>query len=128
MLRNFMHAKISHATVTETELSYVGSITIDSAILEKVGLEENELVQVVNQNNGERLETYVIAGDAGSKVFKINGPAARKAHVGDKIFIIGFAQVDLTVEEKPVPKVYDCDLDKMIDTTNRDLSLVAEHG
>ena len=123
MLRNFMHAKISHATITETELSYVGSITVDADILDKVGLEENEFVQIVNQNNGERLETYVIEGERGSKVFKLNGPAARKAHVGDKIFIIGYAQVDLAAEKKPVPKVYDCDLDQMIDTENRSLSL-----
>ncbi len=123
MLRNFMHAKISHATITETELSYVGSITIDGDILDKVGLMENEFVQIVNQNNGERFETYVIEGEHGSKVFKVNGPAARKVHIGDKLFIIGYGQVDLAIEAKPIPKVYDCDLNRMIDTSKNNLYL-----
>lgn len=98
MLISILKSKIAYATITETNLRYVGSITIDSAIMEKANLMENEKVQIVNINNGERLETYVIKGEAGSKVFALNGPAARKAQVGDEIFILSYAQIDPACE------------------------------
>lgn len=98
MLITVLKSKIAYATITETNLYYVGSITIDSDIMEKANIVENELVQVVNLNNGERLETYVIKGEAGSNVFALNGAAARKAEVGDEVFIISYAQVDPKVE------------------------------
>ena len=100
MLITKLKSKIAYATVTQTELYYVGSITIDEELMQQANLVENERVQVVNLNNGERLEPYVIKGEAGSRVFALNGPAARKAAVGDEIFILSYAQVspDETLE------------------------------
>ena len=86
--------KISYATITHTELYYVGSITIDEAIMEQANLRENEKVQVVNLNNGERLDTYVIKGERDSKVIGLNGPAARKGAIGDELFILSYANID----------------------------------
>ncbi len=93
-----LKSKIAYAQLTQKNLFYVGSITIDKDIMEKANLRVNEKVTVVNLNNGERLETYVIEGERGSKIFGLNGPAARKGEVGDKIFIISYALVD---SEKP---------------------------
>lgn len=78
-------------TVTEANLDYMGSITIDEDLMDAAGIFENEKVQVVNKNNGERLETYVIKGERGSGVIALNGPAARKAQVGDVVIIIAYA-------------------------------------
>ena len=94
MLITVLKSKIAYATITQRELFYVGSITIDGAIMEQAGIRANEKVQIVNLNNGERLETYVIEGEPGSGIFALNGPAARKAELGDKIFIISYAQID----------------------------------
>lgn len=90
-------SKIHKVTVTEANLQYVGSITIDEALMEAANILENEKVQVVNINNGERLETYVIKGKRGSGEICLNGPAARKAAVGDVVIIISYAY--LTPEE-----------------------------
>ena len=87
-------SKIHKVTVTEANLQYVGSITIDEDLLEASNIIENEKVQVVNINNGERLETYVIKGERGSGEICLNGPAARKATVGDVIIIISYASMD----------------------------------
>lgn len=89
-----LKSKISYATITHTELYYVGSITIDEAIMEQANLRENEKVQVVNLNNGERLDTYVIKGERNSKVIGLNGPAARKGAIGDELFILSYANID----------------------------------
>ena len=97
-----LKSKIAYATVTQKELFYVGSITIDEDIIRQANLRENEKVQVVNLNNGERLETYVIKGEAGSKIFSLNGAAARKAEVGDKLFIISYAIIDESETLTPV--------------------------
>ncbi len=94
MLITVMKSKIAYATVTQTELFYVGSITIDKDMIEAAGLRINEKVQIVNVNNGERFETYVIEGEAGSKVIGVNGPAARLAQPGDELFIISYAMID----------------------------------
>jgi aspartate 1-decarboxylase len=83
-------SKIHRATVTQADLNYIGSITIDESLMEAAGILENERVQIVNCNNGERLETYVIKGQAGSGVICLNGAAARKVHVGDIVIIIGY--------------------------------------
>ena len=91
MMRNMMKSKIHRATVTEANLNYVGSITIDEDLMEAVDLWENEKVQVVNINNGARLETYVIPGPRGSGVICLNGAAARHAQPGDKVIIISYA-------------------------------------
>ena len=87
-------SKIHKVTVTEANLQYVGSITIDEDLMNAANLIENEKVQVVNINNGERLETYVITGERGSGTVCLNGPAARKVAVGDVIIIISYALMD----------------------------------
>jgi aspartate 1-decarboxylase len=89
-----LKSKIHRAVVTEANLNYIGSITVDEALMEAANLIENEKVQVVNVNNGERLETYVIKGKRGSGVCCLNGPAARKAAVGDIVIIISYASMD----------------------------------
>ncbi|UOF89691.1 aspartate 1-decarboxylase [Fodinisporobacter ferrooxydans] len=94
MLRTMMKAKIHRARVTEANLNYVGSITIDEEILEAVDILPNEKVQIVNNNNGARLETYVIKGPRGSGVICLNGAAARLVQEGDIVIIISYALVD----------------------------------
>ena len=89
-----LKSKIHRATVTEANLNYVGSITVDEALMEAANLIENEKVQVLNVNNGERLETYVIKGAKGSGVICLNGAAARKAAVGDIVIILSYASMD----------------------------------
>ena len=91
MFRTMMKSKIHRATVTEANLNYVGSITIDQDILDAVDLLENEKVQIVNNNNGARLETYVISGQRGSGVICLNGAAARLVQPGDTVIIISYA-------------------------------------
>ncbi len=97
MLLEFLYAKIHRATVTDANLNYVGSITIDENILEKANLSEGQKVDILNINNGERFQTYIIAGKRGNKDFCLNGAAARKAQIGDKIIICSYAQ--MTPEE-----------------------------
>jgi aspartate 1-decarboxylase len=87
-------SKIHKATITDANLQYVGSITIDEDLMDAANLIEYEKVQVVNINNGERLETYVIKGERGSGTICLNGPAARKAVVGDVVIIISYASMD----------------------------------
>lgn len=89
-----LKSKIHRAKVTQAELHYVGSITIDEKLMEEANLIEGEKVQVVNVNNGERLETYVIKGKMGSGIICLNGPAARKAMVGDLVVIISYASME----------------------------------
>lgn len=93
MFRTMMNGKIHRATVTEANLNYVGSITIDKDILDAVGIVANEKVQIVNNNNGARLETYVIEGERGSGVVCLNGAAARLVQPGDIVIIISYALV-----------------------------------
>lgn len=97
-----LKSKISYATLTQKDLYYVGSITIDEDIMDEAHLRENEQVQVVNLNNGERLETYVIKGPRGSKIFGLNGPAARRGEIGDKLFIISYCQIDAKDHFTPI--------------------------
>jgi aspartate 1-decarboxylase len=98
-----MNGKIHRATVTEANLNYVGSITIDQDILDAVGMVANEKVQIVNNNNGARLETYIISGERGSGVICLNGAAARLVQVGDTVIIISYALVpeEKVSEHKP---------------------------
>ncbi len=91
MLLTIHKSKIHRATVTEANLNYVGSITIDQDLMDAANLLEGEKVQIVNNNNGERIETYVIAGERGSGVICLNGAAARRAEVGDIVIIIAYA-------------------------------------
>jgi len=87
-------SKIHKVSVTQANLQYVGSITIDEALLEAANIIENEKVQIVNINNGERLETYVIRGERNSGVIALNGAAARKVAVGDVVIIMSYASMD----------------------------------
>ena len=89
-----LKSKIHRVRVTQAELHYVGSITLDEDLMEASNLIENELVQVLNIENGERFETYVIKGDRGSGMVCLNGPAARKVHVGDLVIIVSYAIMD----------------------------------
>jgi aspartate 1-decarboxylase len=94
MTIEILKSKIHNIRVTQTELNYTGSITVDSDILEAANLIANEKVLVVNNNNGERLETYVIVGEKGSGMCCLNGAAARKAQVGDTLIVMSFAQME----------------------------------
>ena len=104
MFIEVVKSKIHRVKITQAELHYVGSITIDEDIMEAANIIENEKVQIVNINNGERLETYVIKGEKGSGQVCLNGPAARKAQVGDIIIIISYASMDFEAAKmhKPV--------------------------
>lgn len=93
MFRTMMKSKIHRARVTEANLNYVGSVTIDQDILDKVNILPHEKVQIVNNNNGARLETYVIPGERGSKVICLNGAAARLVQPNDVVIIIAYALV-----------------------------------
>ncbi|WP_128547589.1 aspartate 1-decarboxylase [Larkinella soli] len=97
MFVNLLKSKIHRVRVTQAELNYVGSITIDEDLMDAAGLMENEQVHVVNNNNGERLITYVIKGARGSGIICLNGAAARRAQVGDIIIIISYGM--MTTEE-----------------------------
>jgi aspartate 1-decarboxylase len=94
MFLTLMKSKIHRAVVTEANLNYVGSITIDEDLMDKADLLLNEKVQIVNNNNGQRFETYVIPGERGSGIMCLNGAAARLAHPGDIIIIMSFALMD----------------------------------
>lgn len=94
MLIEILKSKIHRVKITQAELHYVGSITIDADLLDAANIIPNEKVQVVNVNNGERLETYVIKGERGSGKICLNGPAARKCAVGDVVIIISYAQME----------------------------------
>lgn len=98
-----LKSKIHRAVITEANLNYVGSITIDEDLMEAANMIENEKVQVVNVNNGERLETYVIKGKRGSGICCLNGPAARKGMVGDIVVIISYSSMDFEEARKFKP-------------------------
>jgi aspartate 1-decarboxylase len=93
MFRMMMNSKLHRATVTEANLNYVGSITIDSDLLDAAGMLPNEKVHIVNNNNGARFETYIIAGERGSGVICVNGAAARLVQKGDIIIVISYVYV-----------------------------------
>ena len=97
MLIHRFKSKIHRATVTQADLNYMGSITIDEALIEAAGMYEGERVQIVNNNNGERFETYIIKGQRNAGTICLNGAAARKVQIGDVLIIISYAW--MTVEE-----------------------------
>lgn len=105
MFRHMMNGKIHRATVTEANLNYVGSITIDEDLLDAVGMVANEKVQIVNNNNGARLETYIIPGERGSGVVCLNGAAARLVQKGDIVIIISYCLVSEEKVHSHKPKV-----------------------
>ena len=103
MFIEVVKSKIHKATVPEANIQYVGSITIDVALMEAANIIENEKVQIVNVNNGERLETYVSKGERNSGGVCLNGPAARKCAVGDVVIIISYASMDFEEAKKHTP-------------------------
>ncbi|QJC96596.1 Aspartate 1-decarboxylase [Bacillus mojavensis] len=105
MYRTMMSGKLHRATVTEANLNYVGSITIDEDLIDAVGMLPNEKVQIVNNNNGARLETYIIPGQRGSGVICLNGAAARLVQKGDKVIIISYKMMSDQEAAKHQPKV-----------------------
>lgn len=94
MLIEVLKSKVHRAVITEANLNYVGSLTLDEDLMDAANLIENEKIQVVNVNNGERIETYIIKGKRGSGVVCLNGPAARKGAEGDVVIIISYATID----------------------------------
>ncbi len=109
MLRMMLNSKIHRATVTEADLNYVGSITIDQDLLDAVGMLPNEKVHIVNNNNGARFETYIIAGERGSGVICVNGAAARLVQRGDIVIILSYAYVmnENARDHKPTVAIMD---------------------
>ena len=98
-------SKIHRVSITEAELNYIGSITIDEDLMDASSIIEGERVQIVNSNNGERLETYVIKGQRGSGTICLNGPAARRAQVGDVIIIIAYGFMDIEAAKTFKPSI-----------------------
>ena len=109
-----LKSKIHCATVTEANLNYMGSITIDEALLEATGIKPHEKVQIVNNNNGNRFETYVIKGVKDSGVICLNGAAARMVQPGDKVIIIAYAMMTEDEADSFVPSVVMVDADNKI--------------
>ncbi len=105
MIIEVLKSKIHRCIVTEANLNYVGSCTIDEDLIDAANLIEFEKIQIVNTNNGERLETYVIKGKRGSGVICMNGPAARKVMVGDTIVIMSYASMEFEAAKKFKPAV-----------------------
>jgi aspartate 1-decarboxylase len=115
-----MKSKLHRATVTEANLNYVGSITIDEDLMDAANIWENEKVQIVNNNNGARFETYVITGKRGSGVICLNGAAARQVQPGDQVIIISYAMMtdEEAKEHRPLVTILDAD--------NRPLQIINE--
>lgn len=120
MFRTMMKAKLHRATVTEANLNYVGSITIDENLLDLVDMLPNEKVQIVNNNNGARLETYIIPGPRGSGVICLNGAAARLVHVGDTVIIISYAQMSDEEARRHKPRI------AILDGANKPVNMMEE--
>jgi len=100
-----LYSKLHRATVTEANLNYVGSITIDQELLDAANMRVGQKIDIVNINNGERFSTYIIAGEAGKREICLNGAAARKVHVGDKIIIIAYASMSEAEADRFEPRV-----------------------
>ena len=100
-----LKSKIHRAVITEANLNYVGSLTLDEDLMDAANLIENEKITVVNANNGERLETYIIKGKRGSGTVCLNGPAARKGALGDVVIVISYASMDFEEAKKFKPSV-----------------------
>jgi aspartate 1-decarboxylase len=121
MHRTMLKSKIHRATVTDCDLHYVGSITIDADLLDAADILEHEQVHVVDVDNGARFETYTIAGERGSGAVQVNGAAARLVHRGDTIIVISYAQYDRTELREYEPRVVHVEAN-----TNRILDVDAE--
>lgn len=122
MFITLMKSKIHRAVVTEADLNYVGSITIDEDLIDAANIMENEKVQVVNNNNGSRFETYVIKGERGSGMICLNGAAARLAHPGDIVIIISYGMFDQNEAKSFEPKIVFVDeSNKVVKTDNKEI-------
>ncbi|HEY7932208.1 MAG TPA: aspartate 1-decarboxylase [Solirubrobacteraceae bacterium] len=122
MHRVMLKSKIHRATVTDCDLHYVGSITIDPDLLESADILEHEQVHVVDVDNGARFETYTIAGERGSGEVKVNGAAARLVHRGDTIIVISYGSYDRQELEAYEPRVVHVDLSNQIIDVNREVA------
>ncbi len=122
MHRTMLKSKIHRATVTDADLHYVGSITVDPELLEAADILEHEQVAVVDVNNGARFETYTIAGERGSGEMKVNGAAARLVHHGDTIIVISYAQYDRVEMEHYEPRVVHVDAQNRIVTVDSEVA------
>jgi aspartate 1-decarboxylase len=120
MFRQMMKAKLHRATVTEANLNYVGSITIDQDLMELVDILPDEKVQIVNNNNGARFETYTIPGPRGSGVICLNGAAARLVHPGDQVIIISYGFFTDEEARRHTPRI------AILDEANRAVKMLAE--
>jgi len=114
MTITMLQSKIHRATVTDANLNYVGSITIDRDLIDAAQMRIGQKIDIVNVNNGERFSTYIIAGERGSRDMCLNGAAARKVHVGDKIIVIAYAQMDEKEADTYKPKIVILDDDNAI--------------
>lgn len=122
MLRTMLKSKIHRATVTASDLHYVGSITVDPDLLEAADILEHEQVAVVDVDNGARFETYTIAGERGSGEIKVNGAAARLVHHGDTVIVISYAQYDRVEMEHYEPTVVHVDRQNRIVTVDHEVA------
>ena len=120
MFRTMLKSKIHRATVTQADLHYVGSVTVDEDLMEAADLLEGEQVAIVDVTNGARLETYVITGPRGSGIIGINGAAARLVHPGDLVILIGYGQMDDAEARTRKPRVVFVDADNKILATGFD--------
>ena len=125
MLRTMMKSKIHRATVTQADLHYVGSVTVDADLLDAADLLEGELVHIVDVTNGARLETYVIEGERGSGVIGINGAAAHLVHPGDLVILISYAQMDDELARRYQPRVVHVDAHNRVVALDSDPSSAA---
>jgi len=105
MTITMLQSKIHRATITDANLNYVGSITIDRDLLDEAGMRVGQKIDIVNVNNGERFSTYIIPGERGKKDICLNGAAARKVQIGDKIIIIAYASMSEEEAESYSPKI-----------------------
>ena len=127
MHRTMLKSKIHRATVTDADLHYVGSITVDPELLEAADILEHEQVAVVDVDNGARFETYTIAGERGSGEMKVNGAAARLVHHGDTIIVISYAQYSREEMEHYEPRVVHVDTHNRIIATDDQVATLLTH-
>jgi len=126
MLRTMLKSKIHRATVTQADLHYVGSVTVDEALLDAADLLPGELVHIVDVTNGARLETYTIAGERGSGVLGINGAAAHLVHPGDVVILIGYGQMNTAEAREHQPHVVFVDAENKIVNVGSDPAETSE--
>jgi len=125
MMLNLLKAKLHLASVTHAELNYDGSCAIDEDLLDATGLREFEAIDIYDVNNGERFTTYIIKGERGSGMISVNGAAARKVQVGDRVIIAAYGQYSEEEAAKHQPKLVYLDADNSIERTNRAIPVQA---